>query len=246
MDYPQVDPHGSPIPDKEGNIKNYDYKKLSECKAGDTVQVLGLNNSSKEFLEFLNSRGISLKTQMEIKSVEAFDSTMVVSYEGHKPKISALKSANVYLLSASNPLSMHTFQDFKIKKQLANALDELGYEKTTPIQQKSFSPIMAGKDFVGISQTGTGKTIAYLLPILQELKYSESPNPRALILAPTRELVIQIVDQIKTLTPYLSVRAERFCGSTNEALQSCRGRRVRYYCERRVDCLTYLCRTSSI
>lgn len=91
MDYPQVDPHGSPIPDKEGNIKNYDYKKLSECKAGDTVQVLGLNNSSKEFLEFLNSRGISLKTQMEIKSVEAFDSTMVVSYEGHEAENLSLK-----------------------------------------------------------------------------------------------------------------------------------------------------------
>ena len=133
-----------------------------------------------------------------------------------KPKISALKSANVYLLSASKPLSMHTFQDFKIKKQLANALEELGYEKTTPIQQKSFSPIMAGKDFVGISQTGTGKTIAYLLPILQELKYSESPNPRVLILAPTRELVIQIVDQIQKLTPYISVRATGvFGGSTN-------------------------------
>lgn len=111
---------------------------------------------------------------------------------------------------------MHTFQDFKIKKQLANAIDELGFDKVTPIQQKAFSPIMAGKDFVGISQTGTGKTIAYLLPILQELKYSESHHPRVLILAPTRELVIQIVDQIQKLTPYISVRATGvFGGSTN-------------------------------
>lgn len=91
MDYPQVDPHGSPIPDKDGNIKNYNYKKLSEFEEGCKVQVLGLNNSSKEFLEFLNSRCISLKTIMEIKSIEAFDSTMVVNYEGHNSESLSLK-----------------------------------------------------------------------------------------------------------------------------------------------------------
>lgn len=111
---------------------------------------------------------------------------------------------------------MHTFNDFKIKKQLFNAIDELGFTKTTPIQQEAFSPIKAGKDFVGISQTGTGKTIAYLLPIIQELQYSESPHPRVLILAPTRELVIQIVEQVEKLTPYVSLRVTGvFGGSTN-------------------------------
>ena len=110
---------------------------------------------------------------------------------------------------------MHTFKDFKIKKQLQNALSDLGHEKPTPIQEESFSPIMGGFDFVGIAQTGTGKTIAYLLPILQELKYSDQQNPRVLILVPTRELVIQIVGQIEKLTPYISLRVVGVFGGTN-------------------------------
>lgn len=83
MDYPKVDPHGSPIPDKDGNIIQQDYKKLSECAEGDRVRLIALNQSSKEFLEFLDSRGIHLKLEIQIKSVEMFDRSMVVSYEKH-------------------------------------------------------------------------------------------------------------------------------------------------------------------
>ncbi len=110
---------------------------------------------------------------------------------------------------------METFEDFKIKKQLQNAISDLGFETPTPIQQASFSTIMSGNDFVGIAQTGTGKTIAYLLPILQYLTYSEQPQPRVLILAPTRELVIQIVEQIEKLTPYINIRIAVVYGGTN-------------------------------
>ncbi len=110
---------------------------------------------------------------------------------------------------------MNTFENFKIKKQLYNALAELGFEKPTPIQQESYSTILGGFDFVGIAQTGTGKTIAYLLPILQDLKYSDQPNPRVAVLAPTRELVIQIVEQIEKLSPYLSIRVLGVYGGTN-------------------------------
>jgi ATP-dependent RNA helicase RhlE len=111
---------------------------------------------------------------------------------------------------------MKTFRDFKLKKQLQNALSDLEFEKPTPIQEESYSTILAGSDFVGIAQTGTGKTIAYLLPILQDLKFSDQLNPRVLVLAPTRELVIQIVEQIEKLTPYLSIRAVGvFGGSSN-------------------------------
>ncbi|MXV38443.1 DEAD/DEAH box helicase [Flavobacteriaceae bacterium Ap0902] len=110
---------------------------------------------------------------------------------------------------------MSTFQDFKIKKQLVNALQDLGIDKPTPIQEQAYSPILAGRDFVGIAQTGTGKTFAYLLPILQELKYSEQPQPRVLILVPTRELVIQTVQEIEKLTPYINVRVEGVYGGTN-------------------------------
>jgi len=110
---------------------------------------------------------------------------------------------------------MNTFEDFKIKKQLQNAISDLGFEKPTPIQQVSFPAIRSGFDFVGIAQTGTGKTMAYLLPILQELKYSEQPIPRVAILVPTRELVIQIVEQIEKLIAYLSVRVVGVYGGSN-------------------------------
>lgn len=110
---------------------------------------------------------------------------------------------------------MNTFENFKIKKQLTNAIADLGFDKPTPIQQESYSPILAGFDFVGIAQTGTGKTMAYLLPILQDLKYSEEPSVRVVILVPTRELVLQIVEQIEKLTPYLSIRTAGVFGGTN-------------------------------
>jgi len=110
---------------------------------------------------------------------------------------------------------MSAFQNFKIKKQLLKALVDLGLEDATPIQQASYSTILGGVDFVGIAQTGTGKTFAYLLPILQDLTFSDQKQPRILILAPTRELVIQIVEQIEKLTPKLSVRVEGVYGGSN-------------------------------
>lgn len=110
---------------------------------------------------------------------------------------------------------MSTFEDFKIKKQLLTAINELGFEKPTPIQEASYSTVLAGRDFVGIAQTGTGKTIAYLLPILQDLKFSDQPQPRVLILVPTRELVIQIVKEIEKLTPYINLRVTGVYGGTN-------------------------------
>jgi ATP-dependent RNA helicase RhlE len=110
---------------------------------------------------------------------------------------------------------MKTFEDFKIKKQLLNALSDLDLEKPTPIQVEAYSSILGGRDFVGIAQTGTGKTFAYLLPILQDLSYSEQPNPRILILVPTRELVIQIIKEIEKLIPYLSIRILGVFGGTN-------------------------------
>ena len=94
---------------------------------------------------------------------------------------------------------MKNFEKLKIKKQLLNAIADLAFDKPTPIQHESYSPILGCFDFVGIAQTGTGKTIAYLLPILQDLKFSDQLHPRVLVLAPTRELVIQIVEQIEKL-----------------------------------------------
>ncbi|MBL3657263.1 DEAD/DEAH box helicase [Fulvivirga sediminis] len=111
------------------------------------------------------------------------------------------------------------FDQFKINNQLRNAIDELGFTEATEIQEKAFPVIAAGKDVIGISQTGTGKTLAYLLPLLQDLKFSKSPNPRLLILVPTRELVTQVVAAIESLTTYVTIRTLGIFGESNIRLQ---------------------------
>jgi DtxR family Mn-dependent transcriptional regulator len=80
LGFPKLDPHGSPIPDKNGKMVWKEYSKLSECKAGDTIKLSAVINTSAEFLKFLNSRELSLGLKLKIKSVEPFDNTMVVSY----------------------------------------------------------------------------------------------------------------------------------------------------------------------
>ncbi len=110
---------------------------------------------------------------------------------------------------------MITFTDFNIKKQLINALSDLNIVNPTEIQELSFSPVKSGKDVLGIAQTGTGKTYAYLLPILQELKFSTQHNPRVLILVPTRELVTQVLAEIVNLTKYLEIRSVGIYGGSN-------------------------------
>lgn len=108
-----------------------------------------------------------------------------------------------------------TFQDLNITTPLLNALEDIGIQSPTPIQQETYSAIMSGSDLVGIAQTGTGKTYAYMLPVLRMLKYSEQKNPRVLVLVPTRELVVQVVEEIEKLTAYMNVRVTGIYGGTN-------------------------------
>lgn len=108
-----------------------------------------------------------------------------------------------------------TFQDLNLNTPLYNALDDLGFVIPTPIQEQAFNKVASGKDLVGIAQTGTGKTFAYMLPILRHLKYSEQLNPRVLVLVPTRELVVQVVEEIEKLAKYINVRVLGVYGGTN-------------------------------
>lgn len=108
-----------------------------------------------------------------------------------------------------------TFQELNLNTPLYNAIEDLGFETPTPIQAQSFNVICAGKDVVGIAQTGTGKTFAYMLPILRELKFSKQENPRVLILVPTRELVIQVVEEIEKLSKYINNRVLGVYGGVN-------------------------------
>jgi len=110
---------------------------------------------------------------------------------------------------------MITFKDLNLSKQLLRALDDIGFENPTPIQEKAFPIISSGTDAVGIAQTGTGKTFAYLLPILRQLTYSEQRQPRVLIVVPTRELVAQVVGEIEKLTKYMNVRCYGVYGASN-------------------------------
>ena len=110
---------------------------------------------------------------------------------------------------------MHDFTAFKLSKQLQKAIDNLGFEKPTPIQSKSFKVIKSGKDMVGIAQTGTGKTLAYLLPILDQLAYSDQVEPRVLVIVPTRELVVQVTEEVKKLTKFKSIHSLGIYGGTN-------------------------------
>ena len=110
---------------------------------------------------------------------------------------------------------MSNFKEINLSTQLQNAIHDLGLEKQTPIQSQTYSKILSGKDLVGIAQTGTGKTLAYCLPLLQELSYSNQNNPRVLILVPTRELVSQVVETLNKLTKYITCRIIGVYGGTN-------------------------------
>jgi ATP-dependent RNA helicase RhlE len=110
---------------------------------------------------------------------------------------------------------MESFEELNINRQLLNAIADLGFEKPTPIQEEAFPVGMSGQNIVGIAQTGTGKTLAYMLPILQQLKFSKDYKPRVIILVPTRELVVQVVEQIELFASYMSLRILGVYGGVN-------------------------------
>ena len=110
---------------------------------------------------------------------------------------------------------MSTFEQFNLPKSVQKAIDELGFTTPTPIQEKSFSVIMSGRDMMGIAQTGTGKTFAYLLPLLKLYKFTPTHTPKIVILVPTRELVVQVVEEVEKLTQYMSVRTLGIYGGVN-------------------------------
>ena len=89
--FPTVDPHGSPIPDAQGNVLEIDCVKLSECVVGERVSLVGLSQSSKSLLAFLDSHGIALGHTFDIRSVEPFDGSMTVVHEGAKDQSFSLK-----------------------------------------------------------------------------------------------------------------------------------------------------------
>lgn len=107
------------------------------------------------------------------------------------------------------------FNELNLTAPILKAIDELGFTQPTPIQEKVFSVAMSGRDLIGIAQTGTGKTLAYLLPTIRLWKYSKDTAPQILIIVPTRELVTQIVDEIEKLSKYTNLAVVGIYGGVN-------------------------------
>jgi DtxR family Mn-dependent transcriptional regulator len=84
LGFPKIDPHGSPIPDEQGNMAWKSYRKLSDCQPGEVAMLSAVIHTSSDFLKYLNSRELRLGVQVSIQSVEAFDRSMVVSYDARK------------------------------------------------------------------------------------------------------------------------------------------------------------------
>jgi ATP-dependent RNA helicase RhlE len=100
---------------------------------------------------------------------------------------------------------MATFEEFGIGKSILKALDEIGFKEPTPVQEQAIPVIKSGQDILGIAQTGTGKTAAYVIPLLNKLVKAEGEDPRAIVLVPTRELSIQVGEEIKKLTQFSNI-----------------------------------------
>lgn len=116
-----------------------------------------------------------------------------------------------------------SFQSLKLHERIQKAVTDAGYDKPTPIQERGIPSILAKKDLIGIAQTGTGKTAAFVLPILSHLCAETSSEnqrfTRLLIIAPTRELVAQINENIRTYAKYTNLRTLVVTGGVGEAQQ---------------------------
>ncbi|HTA17615.1 MAG TPA: DEAD/DEAH box helicase [bacterium] len=95
-----------------------------------------------------------------------------------------------------------TFESFGLHESLLKVLPEIGFEKPTPIQQQAIPVVLSGKDLLGSAQTGTGKTAAFLLPVLHLLLTEPSKGTQVLVLEPTRELALQVEEHAKILSKY--------------------------------------------
>jgi ATP-dependent RNA helicase RhlE len=107
---------------------------------------------------------------------------------------------------------MITFEELKLTKSVQKAITEIGFTTPTPIQEEAIPAIKSGRDLLGIAQTGTGKTAAYILPILTHLVKAEGEDPRVVILVPTRELSIQVGEDIEELAQFTNIRSVAIYG----------------------------------
>jgi ATP-dependent RNA helicase RhlE len=114
---------------------------------------------------------------------------------------------------------LEIWRGLKLNKQLLSAVDEMGFAGPTAIQQKCIPLVMGGQGVIGIAQTGTGKTAAYLLPLLLKVKYQQGTDPRAVVLVPTKELVVQITSHAQQLAKFTDLRIAGIYGGIGPQAQ---------------------------
>jgi ATP-dependent RNA helicase RhlE len=112
-----------------------------------------------------------------------------------------------------------SFEQFNLNRQLLDAVAELGFQHPTEIQQKCIPLILGGQEVIGIAQTGTGKTAAYMLPVLMKTKFAQNHDPRVVILAPTKELTIQLASHARMLAKYTDLRIVELYGGVGPKTQ---------------------------
>src|SRR5690554_975996 len=103
------------------------------------------------------------------------------------------------------------FSDFNLNNNVAEAIKDIGYSTATPIQIKTIPPLIDGKDLVGCAQTGTGKTAAFAIPIINHIHRivgsgKKRKQIRTIVLAPTRELAVQIATQFEAFSKYTQIK----------------------------------------
>ncbi|MEI6612579.1 DEAD/DEAH box helicase, partial [Polynucleobacter sp.] len=126
--------------------------------------------------------------------------------------VSSIAPSNPSVTTATSPATI-TFADFGLDPKIQKAVSEQGYTIPTPIQAQSIPHILAGRDLMGAAQTGTGKTAAFVLPIIQQIlrHASNSASParhpiRALVLTPTRELAVQVAENAANYSKHTDLR----------------------------------------
>ncbi len=107
-----------------------------------------------------------------------------------------------------------SFESLGLKRQFLNAIDDLGFTEPTDIQRKAIKPILAGQQLIATAPTGSGKTAAFMLPVMQLLKGSSPSYPRVLVLAPTKELAMQIHSMAQALAAYTDLKFACLIGGT--------------------------------
>jgi ATP-dependent RNA helicase DeaD len=100
-----------------------------------------------------------------------------------------------------------TFQELGLSQQIMRAINQMGFEETTPIQAESIPQSLEGKDLIGQAQTGTGKTAAFGIPMIERINTNQGSAVKALVVAPTRELAIQVAEELNNIGQYTGVRS---------------------------------------